>query len=123
MHFLIIGSGLSGLSAGVGLLKAGHRVTLLEKTNVVGGLARTFKEDGFIFDIGPHIFFGKKVAPKLQELLGSDANLLLNNNLKEAIYFEKRLFKYPFRPKDLLFKIDKMKLPKVVWDRLFRYLW
>lgn len=123
MHFLIIGAGLSGLSAGVGLLRAGHRVTLLEKSDVVGGLARSFKRDGFIFDIGPHIFFGKMVVPMLQELLGSDANLLENNNLKRAIYFDERLFKYPFQPKDLLFKMDTRRLPKVVWELLMRNLW
>jgi protoporphyrinogen oxidase len=123
MHFLIIGSGLSGLSTGVGLLQAGHKVTLLEKTNVVGGLARTFREDGFIFDIGPHIFFGRRLVPKLKEILGGDINILFNNNLKEAIYFDRTFFKYPFQPRDLALKMKRTRLLKALWELFVRNMW
>jgi protoporphyrinogen oxidase len=123
MHYLIIGSGLSGLSVGASLLKAGHRVTLLEKEDAVGGLARSFKKDGFLFDIGPHIFFGKKMVARLLDLVGADVDLVLNDRLKEAIYFDRRLFKYPFQPKDLLLKMGKGRLLKALWELSVRNLW
>ena len=50
---IIIGSGFSGLSAASFLAKHGWDVTVIEKHNIPGGRARQFKEDGFVFDMGP----------------------------------------------------------------------
>jgi phytoene desaturase len=50
---LIIGAGLGGLSAASYLAKAGHRVTILEKNNWIGGRVQTWKMGGFNFDMGP----------------------------------------------------------------------
>ena len=33
----------------------GHEVTVLEKTDKIGGLALTFKDGDYLFDLGPHI--------------------------------------------------------------------
>ena len=49
----IIGSGFSALSASCYLAKSGHKVTVFEKNNTIGGRARQFKQDGFTFDMGP----------------------------------------------------------------------
>ena len=49
----VIGSGVAGLSAASYLAKAGHKVTLIEKNNSIGGRARKFETDGFVFDMGP----------------------------------------------------------------------
>ncbi len=56
-RFVVIGAGLCGLSTAERLVDAGHDVTLLERRDRVGGLARSFDDDGFIFDVGPHYFF------------------------------------------------------------------
>lgn len=55
--YVIIGAGLCGLTTAERLVNAGHDVTVLEKLNGVAGLARSFDDDGFIFDVGPHYFF------------------------------------------------------------------
>lgn len=55
--YVVIGAGLCGLSTAERLVNAGHDVTVLEKLNGVAGLARSFNDDGFIFDVGPHYFF------------------------------------------------------------------
>jgi phytoene desaturase len=49
----IIGSGFSALASASYLAKEGHQVIIFEKNDTVGGRARQFKKDGFIFDIGP----------------------------------------------------------------------
>jgi len=49
----IIGSGFSGLAASCFAAREGHEVTLFEKNETIGGRARTFKADGFTFDMGP----------------------------------------------------------------------
>lgn len=71
---IIIGSGFAGLSAACFMAKAGWDVTVLEKQATAGGRARQFKEEGFVFDMGPSWYwmpdvferffnsFGKKVS-------------------------------------------------------------
>ena len=49
----VIGSGVAGLSCASFLAKAGHDVTVLEKNSTIGGRARKFSVDGFMFDMGP----------------------------------------------------------------------
>lgn len=70
---VIIGSGFAGLSASCFFAKEGWDVTVLEKHDIPGGRARQFKEQGFVFDMGPSWYwmpdvferffscFGKKV--------------------------------------------------------------
>lgn len=49
----IIGAGISSLSTAAFLGKAGYDVTILEKNATIGGRARQFEVDGFVFDMGP----------------------------------------------------------------------
>ena len=56
-RYVVVGAGLCGLTTAERLIDAGHDVTLLERRDRVGGLARSFNDDGFIFDVGPHYFF------------------------------------------------------------------
>ena len=49
----ILGSGFSSLAASCYLAKAGHKVTVFEKNTQIGGRARQYKKDGFLFDMGP----------------------------------------------------------------------
>ncbi len=49
----IIGSGFASLSAACYLAKAGHQVTVFEKNESIGGRARQYEKDGFLFDMGP----------------------------------------------------------------------
>ena len=54
---LIVGAGITGLTAAYLLSRAGERCIVLEKNKEIGGLCRTFKLDDIIFDLGPHFFF------------------------------------------------------------------
>ncbi len=51
----VIGGGLAGLAAACTLASRGHKVTLLEKNEWVGGKAAQLHQDGFRFDMGPTI--------------------------------------------------------------------
>ena len=50
---LIIGAGLTGLSAGVELKKRSKDFMILEKSERVGGQIHSYSENGFLFESGP----------------------------------------------------------------------
>ena len=50
---IVIGAGFSGLSTATELADKGYEVMIVEKNEQAGGRARVFKEQGFIFDMGP----------------------------------------------------------------------
>ena len=54
---LIIGGGLAGLTAAVGLRHSGLRITTVEQEPILGGRARSWIDDktGDPVHIGPHI--------------------------------------------------------------------
>lgn len=49
---IVVGAGISGLTASAYLSQAGHEVTLLEKSDSLGGLIGSFERNGFVFDNG-----------------------------------------------------------------------
>ena len=55
MDVIVIGGGMGGLSAAIGLAAHGARVTLLEKNARLGGKLNIWEADGFTFDTGPHV--------------------------------------------------------------------
>src|SRR4051794_20110249 len=54
---LILGGGLAGLTTAVGLRRSGLRVTIVEKDRILGGRARSWRDEktGDPIHIGPHI--------------------------------------------------------------------
>lgn len=58
---VIIGAGPAGLTAAYELLKKSndYEVTVLEESEVVGGISRTVRYNGNRMDIGGHRFFQK----------------------------------------------------------------
>ncbi len=58
MKIAIIGSGISGLTAGAYLAKAGHDVNIFEQFPTIGGVTATIHQDGFSWDIGPLLLDG-----------------------------------------------------------------
>ena len=52
----IVGAGISGLSAGYQLMKAGFKPFIFEKDSFVGGRMSSEKVDGFVIDKGAYTF-------------------------------------------------------------------
>jgi phytoene desaturase len=89
---IIIGSGFSGLSAACFLAKAGFEVTVLEKNAGLGGRARTFKAEGFTFDMGPSWYWMPDVFERFFGLFGkkvSDYYDLVRLNPSYSVFFGK----------------------------------
>jgi protoporphyrinogen/coproporphyrinogen III oxidase len=53
-HVVVIGAGISGLTAAWWLRRSGIEVTVLEKNPWVGGTMRTLREDGWLVETGPN---------------------------------------------------------------------
>ena len=58
MNVVIIGSGLSGLTAGAALAKAGHQVSIFEQFDQPGGVTAPYEKGGFRWDLGQLLIEG-----------------------------------------------------------------
>jgi len=91
---IIIGAGPAGLTAAYQLVKRNIRPIVIEKSNQVGGLARTEDYKGYRFDIGGHRFFThlEAVENLWQEVLGEE---FIKVARLSRIYYQGRYFNYP----------------------------
>jgi len=99
-EIIVVGGGMSGLTAAISLVKEGKRVLLIEKNSVCGGLISSFERDGFRFDAGPReLVNAGMIKPMLQEL-GIDLKMLPNpvtlavENEQIIVEGEQSLYKY-----------------------------
>ena len=53
-EIVVLGAGVCGLAAADKLVSQGKEVIVIEKEDDVGGLCRSFKQNGFTFDLGGH---------------------------------------------------------------------
>lgn len=53
---IIIGGGIGGAALGALLASAGQKVFLAEKNSIIGGRCASYERDGFIIDVGVHLF-------------------------------------------------------------------
>ena len=93
-QFVVIGGGAAGLAAAYELAGNGCTPIILEKTNSLGGLARTESYKGYLFDIGGHRFAAhcKAVEAAWRALLGDS---LLHRQALSSIYYKGRLIHCP----------------------------
>jgi thioester reductase-like protein len=54
----VLGAGVTGLTLAYELERRGHRVTVLERSSVVGGKCEAFTKDGLTYDLGGHFCTG-----------------------------------------------------------------
>ncbi len=97
----IVGAGPSGLAAAHEAARAGAAVTVIERLDTVGGLARTVEFAGGRYDIGPHRFFtrNEEVRKFFIEIAGAD---LIRVRRRTRIRYRNRYFNYPLTPLNAL---------------------
>jgi protoporphyrinogen oxidase len=101
----ILGAGPAGLGTALELVKHGVRdIVIVDRNEIVGGLARTEVFDGVRFDVGPHRFFTKnqEINRLWHETLGADFRPV---NRLTRIYYRNKFFNYPIKPFDTLAKL------------------
>lgn len=103
-HTVVVGAGPAGLTAAYELSRLGLPVTVVEKDEVVGGLARTLEFMGCRFDLGPRpLFEGQgRVDAILACVLGRDLRSVAR--VSRGLY-RGQLFHRPLRMPEVLIKL------------------
>ncbi|WP_395244757.1 phytoene desaturase family protein [Agromyces sp. MMS24-K17] len=70
---IVVGGGIAGLATAALLARDGHRVTLLEQREALGGRAGTWEAEGFRFDTGPSWYLMPEVFEHFFRLMGTSA--------------------------------------------------
>ncbi len=98
---IILGGGLAGLSAGCVLSREGWNSAVVESSPEVGGLARTEKWEGCLFDLGGHRFHttNGRLLDFVKDLMGEE---LLRVSRSSKIRLKGKFFDYPLRPLNAL---------------------
>jgi protoporphyrinogen oxidase len=98
---VIVGAGPAGLTAAYLLAKSGTPVTVLEGTDVVGGISQTAQYKGYRFDIGGHRFFTKvtPVEELWNEILGDE---FISVPRMSRISYQGTFFDYPLKAMNAL---------------------
>ena len=120
---LVIGGGISGLTAAHSLLNAGHDVTVLESSTRLGGCVSTSTLGTCRFEDGPNSVQGR--APEFRALcaeLGLTEKLVpaSDQSSNRHLYFRGRLHKLPSSLKEFL-KTPLLTAPQKLRALLWRF--
>ncbi len=88
LKVVIIGAGISGLSAGIYAARSGLDVTILEQHNIPGGLSTSWSRKGYYFEGGMHWLTGSSPKMPLNKIWHETGALQDNNpiELRDPIY-------------------------------------
>lgn len=126
----IVGAGINGLTVGSQLARRGFEVTVLERQEKIGGLARTLRYGDFSFDIGPHRFHTDipGVGEFIESVLGDESITIKRCS---SVYLFGKQHPWPLRPRSLLRLpkkalfhcfIDLFNRPKFTTERFDDYI-
>ena len=116
----VVGAGVTGLATAYLLRRQGARVTVFEASEHEGGLAGSFRRDGFSFDFGPHELCSAnpELIALVREACGDD---LIEVEKRIAHHFLGRYVRYPFEIVDMLRNIgpalSARAVAEVAWCR------
>ena len=112
MNSIVIGSGFGGIAAALRLKAKGHQVKLIEKHPDLGGRARVFKKNGFIFDGGPTVITAPYLINELFELFKKDPKKYIElSPLKiwyQFIFEDKSKFNYSGDEANMVKQIEEI---------------
>jgi protoporphyrinogen/coproporphyrinogen III oxidase len=127
-HVVIVGGGISGLSAAYDLARAGISHTLFEKSPRMGGVIETRTQDNCVLECGPDSFLAAK--PDLTALikeLGLEGELIGSNDFQRTTYILKHGKLVPL-PEGVMMIVPTRAMPMVRssllgWGTKVRMAW
>jgi len=115
---IVLGGGLTGLSAAYRLSQQGVSVTVIEERPRLGGIAASIKYGKYIFDYGPHRFHTKNLSQleEIKTLMQDKLNILYR---KSSIRLMGKYFVCPLEIKNLLLNMGPLKSTQAFLDYVF----
>lgn len=107
VKYLILGGGVSGLSFAV--QKKDDDYIVIEKSVVLGGLARSFYSNGFVWDVAGHFFHfhSKETKTYFEKMMKNERKQ--NVSKKAYVFYGKRYIDAPFQ-----YHIDQLPIEEFV---------
>lgn len=122
-EIVVIGGGITGLTCGWHLLKAGHKVKILEREDIVGGLARSFLVDGKWVPLSyHHVMLPDKNTLSYIKLFGFSTELRWTRS-PQVLWYDYRCYTITpwnilfFKPLDPISRLRMLYLGAYVWAR------
>jgi phytoene desaturase len=109
---VVIGAGFGGIAAALRLRAKGYRVTVIDRSPMLGGRAQVYVRNGYTHDAGPTVITAPFLLAELFELFGEKIEQhikLVPLNPWYRFYFQdKTTFDYGGTLEDTLSEIDKI---------------
>lgn len=124
---IVIGAGISGLLSALALSKEGKSVLILEKSDYLGGVCRSYEVDGYQVDTGPHIITRLDGGP-LRELMQKYFDVVPNfvPHGKYYVRLGGRVRAFPWNLQgwfnfDVLPEVDRIQLMTALFSASYRF--
>ncbi|MGH9387492.1 MAG: FAD-dependent oxidoreductase [Vicinamibacterales bacterium] len=120
-HVVVLGAGPAGMSAAWRLSELGYRVTVLERDDAIGGMARTITMGIYLVDFGPHTFHiretaeSRAVVASVQKFFGDDPLILTRGT---RVLLQGKEYVYPLEMLQVLTGVNPLLAFRIVFDYL-----
>jgi len=96
---LVIGAGISGLTAAYALQKSGTSVIVLESSSRPGGVIQSVRREGFLIECGPQSFAGNASITSICSDLGIlDQRIVADSKAPRFVLIDGKLINVPMGP-------------------------
>ncbi len=118
---VILGAGPAGITAAWRLTEMGYFVTVLERDDAVGGMARTIKVGQYAVDFGPHTFHiretdeSRRVLASIERFFGDDPLILTRGT---RVLLRGKEYVYPLEMLQVLTGVSPLLSARIVFDYL-----
>lgn len=116
VKYLILGAGISGLTFANFIKDEDYLI--IEKESEIGGLCRTIKENGFIWDYAGHFFHfnNQKIKDLFNEMMNENEVIIQEKNTK--IHYNEKFIDFPFQKN--IHQLDKEEFIECLYDLYFK---
>ena len=122
---VILGAGPAGITAAWRLSELGYPVTVLERDDAVGGMARTINVGNYAVDFGPHTFHiretdeSRKVLTAIKHFFGEDPLILTRGT---RVLLRGKEYVYPLEMLQVLTGVSPFLSARIIFDYLMATL-
>ena len=116
---VVLGAGPAGMAAAWRLSELGHQVTVLERDDAVGGMARTINVGNYAVDFGPHTFHiretaeSREILDAIKKFFGEDPLILTRGT---RVLLRGKEYVYPLEMLQVLTGVSPFLSARIIFD-------